>query len=274
MKATTFAIRGINPIFAGGRMWDIVRGCMVQFGIVGLLGLMMVLVSSQPAYSEEAPGDTWEFSVGAYMWGANIGGESDAGGDIDIDFNDLLDNMNFTFMGTFGANKGKWGFLTDVIYLDVEDDDDVALEPGVSLNDVELKAWIITPMVTYRVVQSDLVELNILAGVRYLYLKAELDIEPLGQLSDSGDAWDGIVGIRGNITLNKHWYLPYHFDVGTGDTTLTWQAFGGIGYTFSSFDLVAGYRYMEWDFDDDDKGGGTFNDLDINGPMVGVKFVF
>ena len=55
---------------------------------------------------------------------------------------------------------------------------------------------------------------------------------------------------------------------------MTWQAFGGVGYRFGSWDLVAGYRYLAWEFDDDDKGGGTFNDLDISGPMVGVKFVF
>jgi hypothetical protein len=274
MKTTTFTTWIINPFFVGCKKWGATRGSILKLGIIGILGLAIVLMSSQPARSEEASGDNWEFSASAYMWGASIGGESAAGGDIDIDFSDLLDNMNFAFMGSFGANKGKWGFLTDVIYMDVEDDDNEVLGPGLTLSDVELKAWIVTPMVTYRVLQSDRVELNVLAGARYLYLKVELDIEPLPKSSDSGDVWDGIVGVRGSVKLNKHWYLPFHFDVGTGDTDLTWQAFGAVGYKFSSFDLVAGYRYLAWEFDDDDKGGGTFNDLDISGPMVGVKFVF
>lgn len=274
MKTTTFTTWIINPFFVGGKKWGATRGSILKLGIIGILGLAIVLMSSQPARSEEASGDNWEFSASAYMWGASIGGESAAGGDIDIDFSDLLDNMNFAFMGSFGANKGKWGFLTDVIYMDVEDDDNDVLGPGLTLSDVELKAWIVTPMVTYRVLQSDRVELNVLAGARYFYLKVELDIEPLPKSSDSGDVWDGIVGVRGSVKLNKHWYLPFHFDVGTGDTDLTWQAFGAVGYKFSSFDLVAGYRYLTWEFDDDDKGGGTFNDLDISGPMVGVKFVF
>ncbi len=274
MKTTPVAARRVNPLFADGKKWGAARGSILKFGVLALLGLAIVLMGSQPARSEETSGDNWEFSASAYMWGASIGGDTAAGGDIDIDFSDLLDNMNFAFMGSFGANKGKWGFLTDVIYMDVEDDDNDVLGPGLTLSDVELKAWIVTPMITYRVLQSDRVELNILAGARYLYLKAELEIEPLPKSSNSGDVWDGIVGIRGSIVVNKKWYMPFHFDIGAGDTDLTWQAFGGIGYKFSSFDLVASYRYLKWEFDDDDKGGDTFNDLDISGPMVGMKFVF
>ena len=43
------------------------------------------------------------------------------------------------------------------------------------------------------------------------------------KISDSGDVWDGIVGLRGNVKLDKYWYLPYYFDVGTGASDLTWQ---------------------------------------------------
>ncbi len=38
------------------------------------------------------------------------------------------------------------------------------------------------------------------------------------------------------MNLNQNWYLPFHFDVGTGDTNLTWQAFAGVGYKIGSFD--------------------------------------
>jgi hypothetical protein len=38
----------------------------------------------------------------------------------------------------------------------------------------------------------------------------------------SGNVWDGIVGIRGKVTLNEKWYLPYHLDVGTGNSEVTY----------------------------------------------------
>ena len=41
---------------------------------------------------------------------------------IDIDLDDILDNLNLTVMGIVGANKAKWSFATDLIYLDIEAD--------------------------------------------------------------------------------------------------------------------------------------------------------
>ena len=61
-----------------------------------------------------------------------------------------------------------------------------------------------------------------------------------------------------------------HLDIGTGDTDLTWQALAGIGYRFDRFDMVAGYRYLKWEFDDN----SALDNLDISGPMVGGKFRF
>ena len=83
---------------------------------------------------------------------------------------------------------------------------------------------------------------------------------------------DGIVGVSGKVNLKYNLYLPFHFDVGTGDTNLTWQAYGGVGYKFKTFDLIAGYRYLTWDFDDE--GGGMFNELTVSGPLFGVTFQF
>jgi hypothetical protein len=155
--------------------------------------------------------------------------------------------------------------------------------------DVTLNAWVITPAVGYTVIQNERVRLDVLAGARYLYLKADtkldtgaqLDIELIrrslvctGQVNDriidSGHVWDGIAGIRGQVNLNEKCYLPYYADVGTGDTDLSWQALGGVGYRFSKVDVILGYRYMEWDFDED----GPLDDLDLSGPYLGVKLIF
>lgn len=248
-----------------------------SFRILVLLGLTTFLFISQPALAGDDLDDDWMFSASIYAWGAGIEGESAEGDDIDVGFKDILDHLDIAFMGEFGANKGKWGFLTDVIYLNIKDGSNQSLNRILTLSEVEVKAWVVTPMVTYRVIQSDQWTFNLLAGVRYLHLEPSLKIDtPLTteKTSDSGDTVDGIVGVRGKVNLNHNWYLPFQFNVGTGETKLTWQATGGIGYKLKAFDLIAGYRYMTWNFDDDDKGGGVFNDLTISGPIIGARFQF
>jgi len=32
---------------------------------------------------------------------------------------------------------------------------------------------------------------------------------------------------------SRKWFVPYYLDVGTGESDLTWQAMGGIGYSLA-----------------------------------------
>lgn len=238
------------------------------------LGLATLFVTSQPVLAEEVLSDKWKYNGQVYFWGAGLGGESATNADIDIDLDSILDNLNFVLMGGVGAKKGKLGLQADVIYMDLEDKSNIPLSPLLTLDDVEMKAWIVTPTVSYNVVNSEQASVDLLAGVRYLYLKAGITVDPIGKGSESGTAWDGVVGAKGQIKLNEKWYVPFYLDVGTGDTDLTWQAFTGVGYKYKKFDLNVGYRYLEWDFDNNDKGASTFNDLNISGPIIGAKFNF
>jgi hypothetical protein len=254
-----------------------VQAFIFKFPILVFFGLATFLFIAQPALAEEALSDDWGFSASVYMWGAGIDGETATGDDFDVKFKDIFDNLDITFMGDFGVNKGKWGFLTDVIYMDIKDENNQSLNPILTLREVQIKSWIVTSVVTYRVIQSDRWHLDLQAGARYLYLKPEIKIEgPLEtrKASDSGDNLDGIVGVSGNVNLKYNFYLPFHFDAGGGDTKGTWQAFGGVGYKFNTFNLVAGYRYLTWEFDDDDSGGKLFNKLTVSGPLFGVTFQF
>jgi len=135
----------------------------------------------------------------------------------------------------------------------------------------------------YDVVQTDRVRLAIIGGVRYFTLDTDLSInssvdlpDPIPpnkrslSLSESTDLWDGIVGVRGAIMLNEHWYLPYYADIGTGDSDLTWQLFGGIGYMFNWGDIKLGYRYLKYDQGDDK----LLQDFTFDGFLLGVGFRF
>ena len=131
-----------------------------------------------------------------------------------------------------------------------------------------------TPTVSYSIFENDTFKLDLLAGARYLYMDVDLQVNLDGvrdrERSRSGDVWDGIVGVKGEVMLNEKWYMPYYADVGTGDSDLTFNLFGGIGYRFSRVDLIAGWRYLRWNFDDDT----VLDNMYINGPIVGAKIRF
>jgi hypothetical protein len=254
-----------------------VKSFIFKLWILVLFLSATFLFIAQPALAEEALSDDWDLSASIYMWAAGIDGETSTGDDFDVKFKDILNNLDFTFMGDIGVNKGKWGFLTDIIYMDIKDTSNQSLNRALTLRKVEIKAWIVTSVVTYSLVQSDRLNLTLEAGARYLDLEPEMKIDTPRETikaSDSGDAWNGIVGVSGNVNLKHNLYLPFHFDVGTGESKSTWQAFGGVGYKFKTFDIVAGYRYLAYSFDKDDAGGELFNDLIVKGPLLGAKFRF
>ena len=221
------------------------------------------------AAAQDAAGDdSWKFFGELYFWGASVDGKSATGSDVALDFDDVISDVNFAFMGAAGVSKGKWSLGADLIYVNVDDSDDIA--PGVSAN-VELTNWVITPLVGYRIADTGKSRLDIVGGARYLYLEAELRIDALGaRVDDSGSNWDAVVGARGSVDFANKWYLFGYLDIGTGESDLTWQALGGVGYRFKYLDLVAAYRYLSWEFDDDQ----ALQEQQLHGPGVGIRFAF
>jgi len=102
------------------------------------------------------------------------------------------------------------------------------------------------------------------------WLKSRLDLTGFPKVSESGHVWDGIAGVKGQVNLTDKWYIPFYGDIGIGNSELTWQAFAGIAYKFKKVHVILANRYLYWEFDDSD----VFDDLNLGGPYVGVKFLF
>jgi len=82
--------------------------------------------------------------------------------------------------------------------------------------------------------------------------------------------WDAIVGFKGRTALGdeRRWFIPYYADVGTGESKVTWQAMAGIGYAFRWGDVVAAWRYVDYEM----KSGKKVENLTFNGPAVAAVF--
>lgn len=241
-------------------------------------GLLAFLLTAQSVLAAEESNDKWQYYGSVFLWAADIHIQDSHGDNDEITFSDTLKNLDMVAMGVLGARKDKIGFEIDAIYLDTTDEDNESFSPRITLTDVELTSLIVTPMATYRVVDDGQLNLDLLGGIRYLYMDINLKFDPefgsIPDVGDDGSTTDGIVGFRGSILLNKDWYLPFYYDIGKGDSELTYQVYAGINYKYSSFDVGAGYRYLKFKFDDGEDFSNVLNHLIIQGPMIGAKFWF
>ena len=239
--------------------------------------VFLALPLTVQAATKETDSD-WQFAAELYLWYTSISGSTATEGDLEIDADDLIDDLNMAFMGNIAARKDRWGLMVDALYLNASDNQNTLVGPvGVNVG-VELDGWVVTPMAGYEVFSSDSLLLNAVAGARYLNLATDVDLRNAdpsappfsSSLSESGNNWDGIIGARGEVLLSPKWFIPFHLDIGTGESDLTWQGFAGLGYRFKRVDVLAGYRYLYWDFEDN----AALDDLEISGVGAGIRFHF
>jgi len=258
-----------------------------------LFGATTVL--SAAVHAQARP-DDWQFHAILYGYFPDIGGKTTfpagSGSSIDVSADTIIDNLKFTFMGTFEAKKGAWGMFTDILYLDVggskSQTRDVTIGPvqlpaGVTADlSLDVKGTVWTLAGTYRAMTTPEANVDVFAGARMISVKENLgwdfsaNVGPIVGPGRQGSSeakitnWDGIIGAKGRVSFGsrREWFVPYYVDVGTGESDLTWQAIGGIGYAFSWGEVLAAWRYLDYKF----KSGKKLEDLNFNGPAIGVAF--
>jgi hypothetical protein len=264
------------------------------------LATAALLPATATAQSAAYPsqGEKWQFAATIYGFLPTIGGKlnfpvPNASTDINVDANTLISHLKMTFMGAFDAHNGQWGVFTDVLYLNVGGSksqtrdfnfghEGIPASTTANLN-LDLKGIVWTLAGEYRVASDPQAwTVDVLAGARMLGVKPTLgwsfdgDIGPIPESGRSGnkdiksDLWDGIVGIKGRFALSddRRWNLPFYLDVGTGQTQLTWQAAAGVSYSYQWGDVIAMWRYLDWN----NNSSKQIESLNFNGPMLGVTF--
>ena len=227
-----------------------------------------------PAPAPESP---WEFEIGPYMWLANMKGDVAVAGiasSVDISIDDILDNLDFVFSTTAGVRYNEWGLFVDFMYIEMSPSSSTPL-PLFSRIDVGMEMTMVDPKISYRVYEDDRGWLDLLAGARYMDMSLDLTlrggIAPTRSNSGSEGWWDAVGGVRGYYQLTDRLFLTGLADVGAGDSDLTWQIHGALGYWLTdSINLTAGYRYMDYDY----KNGAFAYDVETHGATVGLGFIW
>lgn len=218
--------------------------------------------------------NSWKNEVTIYGWLPTISATTplpNAGDGIDA--KDILDDLKMVFMGTYSGRNDTWSFFGDLIYFDMGDSKNHTFPNGdVAHVSYDMKTLLIHAGVGYNLVNSNDGLLDVTAGVRYLDLQVEVntDLFVSRNVSGSKDFTDIFIGVRGYKNINENWYIPYEADIGTGDSELSWQLFAGVGYRYDWGDIKLGYRYLEYDMEDD----AFVEDLTVDGAMLGVSIKF
>lgn len=223
-------------------------------------------------------GAGWQNHLSIYGWLAGIDGTArypvDSGPDVEVEASDVLENLNGVFMGNYEGSYDRWSILFDAVYLNINNTENTATRLGTGSVSLDIKSWVLTGAVGYDFVQTGQVDLGVLAGVRYLSLDTEMNVGldgvPLGTEGESESLTDGIVGIKGVINFNEHWFVPYYADIGTGTSDYSYQLFAALGYRYKWFDITLGYRHLYFSFADD----SFMADLEVSGPKLGIGFTF
>ena len=219
----------------------------------------------------------WQFRAAPYLWAQSLDGTEGVRGftgDVDLDFGDIVEDLEFAFMGAFEARYGRWGILTDVCYSEVGDSIETR---DLLLSDANfnMKQFLGNVTLSYRVVESESTVVELYGGTRLNWIDLDVDATGVGGsfFSRSGDKFwaDAIIGARFQTSLGGPWFLRVAGDIGAGDSDFTWQALGLIGYKVNeNCNVGIGYRGLGTDFED---GGFTY-DITAHGPVLGVEWKF
>jgi hypothetical protein len=261
------------------------------------LAMLVAASALTPTVASAQTSDQWQFGAQIYGWFPSLDGKTNFpphgnSPSVQVDADTILDNLEFVFMGSLEAKRGRWGAFTDVIYMDIGASKSgtrdfsvggIEIPASASGNlSYDLTGWVWTIAGQYAVVSHPGATADVFLGARLADLeqKVEWGLEGnIGGIPVAGRAgsstvgrsnWDGVVGVKGRLRFgaDNRWFVPYYLDVGTGDSDLTWQAMAGLGYSWQSIDVVGAWRYLDYDFG----SGQPFQELTLSGPMLSVVF--
>ncbi|MDZ7651608.1 MAG: hypothetical protein U5L03_03050 [Burkholderiaceae bacterium] len=254
---------------------------------------LLAVTATLHVHDAAAQGWTWRATL--YGWFPSIRSETqsfDTGGGqrvlIEVDPGSYLSNLQSGFMGSIEARKGSWSFIGDAIYLNLGDTKSRVksiIGPGGAIAvplqtriETDLEGAVVTVAAGHRIAAAEQ-PVDLVFGLRHGRVKPSLAWDfgvQVGTLArtESAEAperfTDAIVGLRGRAAFDGPWFVPYHVDLGTGSSRLTWQAMAGVGYRFGWGEASLVYRHLAYDF----KSDSAISDLGFSGPAIGASFAF
>ncbi len=239
--------------------------------LAAILAALLAFAPAGPALAQDA----WRFEGTPYLWAAGMKGDVGVGRlsatGVEMTFPDILKDLRIGFMGSLEGRKGDAGFLLDLVYMKLDQDQPA---PAPFLGDVQARPTqaAYTGAFTYRVSKGAM-PVDLLAGVRVNDVKLDLSLSssalaPGGRRVGRSRTWtDGFVGARVEVPVAPRWTLTAYGDIGAGGSDSTWQVMAGANYALSPKSTAKfGYRQVRVDYHRDEflfdmASGGLYGGL-------------
>jgi len=251
----------------------------VQLALVNVL-----LASTYPVTAS----DEWEFALSPlFLWGMSIKGDATIGGataPLDLSFkDDILENMEAVLTVHFEARKGIWTFFTELQYVDLEPTVEVEIGPIDVKGDISFENTMFELGAAYALSESDSTRWELIGGGRYTDQEVGVDVTiptpmppPLDEVNidkkGGDDWWHAFLGARVSHSFNDKWSFIGRTDLGYGGSdNKAINASFQFDYRFRDWgSAFAGYRYLQYDFDNDSSSNGYAFDAYQQGPLLGL----
>jgi hypothetical protein len=257
----------------------------------GWLAMAATLVGEAPAAGQQAEpsasaaGEEWTVTVAPYLWATTLDGTASVAGteaDVDVPFSDLLKDLSGGAMLLVGVEKNRFGIGVNGLYARVSPDSDVGpIEIDATSDTAQLAIAPYYRLVEWQYgVSSSGRPLRLFvspeAGLRFNYLRTELEIRG-GPTVDGSESWvDPLIGSRIGLDLSDSWAIAGEANIGGFGvgSDFTWNVQAFIGYRTALFGrqttFALGYRALSQDYDDGDFGW----DVTMHGPIFGAALRF
>jgi len=256
-------------------------------------------VHAEPLAPPSFKDSEWRASFSPYLFlPVSVTGDSTIAGQtaaFDFDTADILDLLNFGIAGRLEIWKGDFGLILDGNYIELGMDGTVSTPGPLPIDvsiDGDVRQLYIDVLGSYRLVNQpynangDMWSLELMGGIRYNYLKQEVDISVSGgggpgittRLGGSKYWVDPMLGTRVALALNERWTVGARAEIGgfgVSDTDLTWSIAGGFDYrAWETTSLKFGWRAFSIDYSSSLSDGAFGVDLFLHGPFAAVTFHF
>ena len=245
------------------------------------IGVLVLLFVSGSGLAD----DSWNFRLSPYIWFAGLKGDVGTipplpSAPVDISASDALNDTEASFMILLDGKKGRHGFFTDLLYSDVQSDEEL-VPPPIGLNmKSTTKTTIFTLAYQYEIYKQEQTVVDFLAGARYWAIDSELRFrDGLGVLAgrkiSNDESWiDPILGFKARTPLgNSRFYVGGGASLGGFGvgSDLFYEISANVGYQWNkAIGTSLGYRMFDVDYEDD----GYVYDVKQQGWQIGLTWSF
>lgn len=228
----------------------------------------------------DSPDDGWQFMLAPYLLMGSVSGDATVGvagpAEVDMNFGDILEKLQFAFMAHGEVFKGNWGLIADYAYLKLGDD---ITTQQIGVVDITQKQTILETFISRRFRQQ-WGWFDVYGGIRYWDNSLDLELEgfEITRLS-FGENWvDPVIGGRVIYNFSDRFTGNFRGDIGGFGvgSDFSYNLQPGVGYHFSDwFTLMLQYKYLYTNYSNDKEGLDFFDyKASTHGPLLGVLFRF